>query len=173
MAWDAGFQGTMTDIYSVLPLRHWNKKAMSLPIGSQERGLLISIGKCILQPKIFIYSHFRIKCNKQCDRQTDHGTSGKHNVFADTVGWRMHENSWQISCECHTWLDRSDQLAVDWSWIVTDFTPPRTMFLAISTPSPPMPDTRTLDNAILFIAAWPNTYLSKTHRHTLEFKQSV
>lgn len=38
-------------------------------------------------------------------------------------------------------------------------TPPRMMFLAISTPRPRRPDTRTLDVCSRFIASWPNTYL--------------
>ena len=72
-----------------------------------------------------------------------------------------------------TWLERSDQLAADWSWTVTDLTPPRTMFLATSTPSPPMPDTRTLDNAIFFMAACPNTYLPRTHKESSKNNQHV
>lgn len=46
-----------------------------------------------------------------------------------------------------------------WSCRVTALTPPRMMFLAISTPRPRSPDTRTLDVWSRFIASWPNTYL--------------
>lgn len=46
-----------------------------------------------------------------------------------------------------------------WSCRVTALTPPRMMFLAISTPRPRRPDTRTLEVWSRFMASWPNTYL--------------
>lgn len=58
-----------------------------------------------------------------------------------------------------TWEERSAHWAVPWSCRVTALTPPRMMFLAISTPRPRRPDTSTLDVWSRFIASWPNTYL--------------
>lgn len=59
-----------------------------------------------------------------------------------------------------TWEERSAHWAVPWSCRVTALTPPRMMFLAISTPRPRRPDTSTLEVWSRFIASWPNTYLS-------------
>lgn len=59
-----------------------------------------------------------------------------------------------------TWEDRSVHTVSPSSWTVTDFTPDRITFLAISTPSPPAPAIRTLAVPIRCIASWPRTYLS-------------
>ena len=77
--------------------------------------------------------------------------------------WRRSPGDRHISREegpgRDTWEERSAHWAVPWSCRVTALTPPRMMFLAISTPRPRRPDTRTLDVWSRFIASWPNTYL--------------
>ncbi|CAG06971.1 unnamed protein product [Tetraodon nigroviridis] len=66
-----------------------------------------------------------------------------------------------------TWEDRSVHTVSPSSWTVTDSTPDRITFLAISTPSPPIPATRTLAVPIRRIASWPRTYLQEVEQKGL------
>ena len=66
------------------------------------------------------------------------------------------DQRYKVSC---TWEDRSVHSAWPSSWTVTDFTPDRITFLAISTPRPRIPAIRTSVVPIRCIASWPRTYL--------------
>lgn len=66
------------------------------------------------------------------------------------------DQHYKVSC---TWEDRSVHTAWPSSWTVTDFTPDRITFLAISTPRPRIPAIRTSVVPIRCIASWPRTYL--------------
>lgn len=75
--------------------------------------------------------------------------------------WNSAEGSQcnQLTCE-----ERSLHWASPGSCTVTDLTPARITFLAISTPSPFIPDTNTEVLANLRMASWPSTYLQGEHR---------
>ena len=52
----------------------------------------------------------------------------------------------------YTCEDKSSKVAFFKSWMVTDLTPARMIFLAISTPSPPIPHINMFEDCILRIA---------------------
>lgn len=60
----------------------------------------------------------------------------------------------QSTCE-----ERSVFETVVGSWIVTDLTPARITFFAISMPRPPRPTRSTFEALIFCMASWPSTYL--------------
>lgn len=64
-----------------------------------------------------------------------------------------------------TWEERSAQSVRPSSWTVTDFTPDKITFLAISTPSPRMPAMRTLAVPIRCIPSQPRTYLNRQQQN--------
>lgn len=75
-----------------------------------------------------------------------------------------------------TWEDRSTHSVIPVSWMVTEPTPARTVFLATSTPRPLIPQIRTFASPILRIASWPRTYLSGQFRmtsYTNQLTQSI
>lgn len=68
---------------------------------------------------------------------------------------------WTNQHRLGTWEDRSAHTVWPSSWTVTDLTPDRITFLAISTPRPRMPAMRTSAVPIRCIASWPRTYLRR------------
>lgn len=72
-----------------------------------------------------------------------------------------------------TWEERSAQSVRPSSWTVTDFTPDKITFFAISTPSPRMPAMRTLAVPIRCIPSQPRTYLNRQKQNKTPSQSSA